>query len=222
MPCNISHYPTGSSPVHVTYRLYGSIPRSVEDRIAALERSAMADARRRLETLSGRQYYEAWRLELEQISRKLEVATEKALHDVDFGPMHLRRVDLQSIVLDSWTFLQTQEVIELHAACVMSNHVHIIFSSATGALTDTAALLQRHKRFTARECNNLLGRTGTPFWAQNYFDRTIRRGRWLAAMEYVLQNPVKAGLVEQWEDYTGSYLNEKYRCHFSETEHVGR
>jgi hypothetical protein len=51
------------------------------------------------------------------------------------------------------------------------------------------------KRFSARQANRQLGRTG-PFWQTEYWDRFIRDERHFAATEdYIDQNPVKAGLA---------------------------
>jgi hypothetical protein len=48
---------------------------------------------------------------------------------------------------------------------------------------------------TGHRANKLLGGTGA-FWHADYFDRAIRDGRhFLAAVEYIENNPVKAGLV---------------------------
>ncbi len=75
----------------------------------------------------------------------------------------------------------------------MPNHVHVLFSVLPGApLGDTVG---SWKRYTARHANQQLGRTG-PFWQTEYWDRFIRNeGHFNATIEYIDQNPVKAGLV---------------------------
>lgn len=214
MPLNVPHFPISATPVHLTYRLAGSIPRSVEMRIQAMERSSLAEARKRLEGLTGSNYGEAWRLEMERIDRQTEAATDEALHRADFGPMHLSDPAIRTIVLDSWQFLHSKGVISLYAVCVMSNHVHVILAAGKGDIVDIGLLVNRHKSYTAGCSNSLLDTTGQPFWAKNYFDRTIRLGRWMSAMWYVLLNPVKAGLTENWEDWPGTFVNPEYACHF--------
>ena len=53
------------------------------------------------------------------------------------------------------------------------------------------------KRFTAREGNIVLGRTGE-FWQADYWDRFIRNEEHFSATEsYIDLNPVKAGLVAE-------------------------
>jgi REP element-mobilizing transposase RayT len=113
--------------------------------------------------------------------------------------------------LDSWLFLQNKGLVVVIAICVMGNHVHVILRTPD----DTepvmpGALMQRHKSHTARECNKLLKTINAPFWDSNYHDRVIRKGKFITAVWYVLNNPVKAGLVENWGDWPGTYLNPDY------------
>ena len=81
---------------------------------------------------------------------------------------------------------------ELLAWCVMPNHVHVVFALAPGETLDR--VVHAWKSFTSKAANKLLGRTGA-FWQDGYFDRSIRDDRELRnTIEYVLNNPVKAGL----------------------------
>jgi REP element-mobilizing transposase RayT len=87
----------------------------------------------------------------------------------------------------------------LLAWCVMPNHVHVLIETKSGVLLD--GIVHSWKSFTANEANRLLGRKGA-FWQREYFDRFIRDEKHLrATIEYIEQNPVKAGLVrsaDQW------------------------
>ena len=57
------------------------------------------------------------------------------------------------------------------------------------------------KSFSAKQANRILGRIG-PFWMRDYFDRYVRgEEHFMAAMEYIEQNPVKAGLVRSANDW---------------------
>ena len=67
---------------------------------------------------------------------------------------------------------------------------------------------------SARECNKVLARSGS-FWEHESFDRVIRSGKFDKTVRYVLNNPVKAGLVEDWENWRWNYcrseLVERFR-----------
>lgn len=64
-----------------------------------------------------------------------------------------------------------------------------------------AAVMNRFKSRTAHVANQLMGRQGR-FWARAYHDRAIRcEADAVAAMNYIAQNPVRAGLVARPADY---------------------
>ncbi len=61
------------------------------------------------------------------------------------------------------------------------------------------------KGATAREANRLLGRTGEPFWQKESYDHWVRSQREFEKIRaYIESNPVKAGLVQEPEDYPWS------------------
>jgi len=66
------------------------------------------------------------------------------------------------------------------------------------------------KSFTAKEANSMLGLSGR-FWQPEYFDRAIHDERhWRSALEYVHENPVKAGLVGRCEEWPYSSAAREY------------
>jgi REP element-mobilizing transposase RayT len=67
------------------------------------------------------------------------------------------------------------------------------------------AILASLKKYTALRVNRELNRSGT-FWQDESYDRVIRDDQELErTIVYVLQNPVKAGLVNSWEDWQWNY-----------------
>jgi REP element-mobilizing transposase RayT len=89
----------------------------------------------------------------------------------------------------------------LHAWVVMPNHVHLLL---TPKMAPSVAL-QRLKGVSAREANKLLGLTGQPFWQDESYDHLVRTQREFARIEnYILQNPVRAGLATSEEEYPWS------------------
>ena len=68
-----------------------------------------------------------------------------------------------------------------------------------------ASIMQSLKGYTARKCNLALGRRGT-FWEHESFDHVIRTPQAGARIvDYVLNNPVKAGLVKHWREWKWNY-----------------
>ena len=72
--------------------------------------------------------------------------------------------------------------------------------------------LQTLKGYTAREANRLLGRTGQPFWQAESHDHSVRDDRVSDRIqEYIENNPVKAELVANAEEYPWSSAGKNSR-----------
>ncbi|MGH9835554.1 MAG: transposase [Blastocatellia bacterium] len=68
-----------------------------------------------------------------------------------------------------------------------------------------APIMHSLKSWTAVQCNLALNRRGQ-FWQHESFDHVIRnQTEWERVVNYVVNNPVKAGLVEKWQDWKWSY-----------------
>ncbi|MCI0663242.1 MAG: hypothetical protein L0220_19420 [Acidobacteria bacterium] len=69
-----------------------------------------------------------------------------------------------------------------------------------------ASIMHSIKRFTAYECNKLLNRTGS-FWEAENYDRYARNeDHWRSTVNYTLNNPVKARMVDEWSRWRWSWL----------------
>ena len=90
---------------------------------------------------------------------------------------------------------------ELHAWVVMPNHVHMLILPTEQVL----AVMKWLKGRSAREANQILGRTGLPFWQRDSFDHYLRRSSDLwRFIDYIEANPVRAGLIGRPEDWKWS------------------
>lgn len=71
-----------------------------------------------------------------------------------------------------------------------------------------AQILHSLKRYTAREANRLLGRTGA-FWQHESYDHVVRDAAELErVIRYVANNPVAAGLVQEWTEWPWTYVGQ--------------
>lgn len=87
----------------------------------------------------------------------------------------------------------------LLAWVLMPNHVHVLVE--TQPAHSMSAIVHSWKSFTAKAINQALERQGT-LWQREYFDRYIRDERHLqAVIDYIDNNPVKAGLVQLASDW---------------------
>jgi REP element-mobilizing transposase RayT len=96
--------------------------------------------------------------------------------------------------------------IELNAAVVMPNHVHLIFRLLRGL--SLGAVLQSIKGYSARSINALRARKG-PLWLDESFDHVIRHRQELEEKtEYIRQNPITRGLTTSWHEYRWLWIKE--------------
>ena len=71
-------------------------------------------------------------------------------------------------------------------------------------------IMKNIKGPSAWYANKYLNKHGQ-FWERESFDIYIRNEKMLNnVITYILENPVKAGIVENWEDYSGNYFVETY------------
>jgi putative transposase len=107
---------------------------------------------------------------------------------------------------------------DLYAYVVMSNHVHLLvdFGKQIENLPANAVISNENyaqldkvmnliKGATSRFANIELGRKGK-FWQKGSYDHYVRNGKELNnIIAYIVNNPVKAEIVENWEDYPYIY-----------------
>jgi putative transposase len=133
------------------------------------------------------------------------------LDHVSSGPRWLAQPQIAEIVSEALHYRDGKEY-ELLAYCIMPNHVHMVIElvGRNDIPTYTAKplfrILQSLKRHTARKCNRALHRQGA-FWQDESYDHVIRDEKELEqTIEYVLNNPVNAGLVQSWEQWPWAYV----------------
>ncbi len=94
---------------------------------------------------------------------------------------------------------------ELYVAVVMPDHVHVILTPLIDErrrqIFSLIEIMRGIKGAAGREINQRMGRDGA-VWQEESFDHVLRSSEGLdAKVEYVLQNPVRSGLVGDWREY---------------------
>lgn len=139
------------------------------------------------------------------------------LDAINEGPDYLKDDNIRNINTKE-LFKNDGLLYDLTAYCIMSNHVHILIetSNQLSVISDDIELemkyvsldkiMKKIKGPTAMYCNKYLNRSGQ-FWERESFDIYIRNEKMFNnIISYILQNPVKAGLVKHWDEYQGSFL----------------
>jgi REP element-mobilizing transposase RayT len=127
------------------------------------------------------------------------VAMDRLLDSEAAGPTYLRRPEIANLVAEAICCRDREGGhYRLHAWVVMSNHVHVLVTPRVPVST----LMQSLKRFTAREANRVLNRTGQVFWQDESYDHLVRDGAEFGRIvSYIEMNPVRAGLVSMPEEF---------------------
>ena len=114
-------------------------------------------------------------------------------------PEHVRQVVLDCCLHDH------EIKFDLRVAVVMPDHVHMIFTPLVNQQTleiySLAEIMDSVKGASSHKVNKMLGRKGR-VWQPESFDHVLRSSESLdAKIAYLLENPVRAGLVSNWTEY---------------------
>lgn len=168
----------------ITYRLYDSVPKKV---------------------------IEAWKEELKVTemtlpndpkAEELRKRIDK-YEDAGYGQCFLKDARIASMVQENLFHFNGIRYNVL-SWCIMPNHVHVLIEVKEGWTLST--IMHGWRSYTAHQANKILGRTGD-FWMDEYFDRYIRDEKHLeTVINYIDNNPVKAGLIEEDQFWPWSSL----------------
>ncbi|MGI8786884.1 MAG: REP-associated tyrosine transposase [Pyrinomonadaceae bacterium] len=149
-----------------------------------------------------REVVERWRLELErEKDEKAKIELHKRIEnylDKGYGECYLGKQEIAGQVQESLLHFDAVRY-KLIAWVVMPNHTHFLIKPINS--NSLSEIMKKFKSFTAHEANKILRRSGQ-FWQEDYFDRYIRnREHFENTIDYIENNPVKAGLCKRRSDW---------------------
>jgi REP element-mobilizing transposase RayT len=92
----------------------------------------------------------------------------------------------------------------------MPTHVHLLFTALEDQLGNPfplAEIMKGIKGSSARSINEWLGRRGQ-LWQDESFDRIMRAGEFQDKLEYIITNPITAGLAASPEEYKWTWIQQ--------------
>jgi REP element-mobilizing transposase RayT len=99
------------------------------------------------------------------------------------------------------------QLYDLSAWVLMPNHVHVLLDPHKAVSEVTRAM----KSASAGEANQVLGRSGMPFWQDESYDHWVRDAKeFNRIVRYIEWNPVDAGLVRRIEDWAWSSASARF------------
>jgi REP element-mobilizing transposase RayT len=129
----------------------------------------------------------------------------------------------KDILLDSLAYCQSHKGLNLHAYCIMTNHIHLIVSR--NGKDELSAIMRDFKKFTSRQCFEAMGQGGesreawlswifksagryrktnknVQIWQHSNHPVELTNNEMIEQrLNYLHQNPVKAGFVDAPEDW---------------------
>jgi putative transposase len=210
---NLPHIQPVGAAFFITFRLAGSIPKASINGLIEKYHHQIQRARN-ISNLHLRN------LEIFNLRKIYLVEMDLILDKINEGPHYLKDIALMNIIGNE--FKNHDGVLyDLIAYCIMSNHIHLVIDTGNqlADIKDDIELNQKYvpldkimkqiKGATAQYCNKYLNRSGQ-FWERESFDIYIRSEKMLNnVISYTLNNPVKAVIVDNWEDFPGNYFVEK-------------
>jgi REP element-mobilizing transposase RayT len=166
-----------------------------------------------------------------------QIHNQHAIHFITFAVVQwidiFTRKIYADIVVDSLKYCQQNKGLKIHAWCLMSNHIHLIISvNEDNNLSD---VLRDFKKFTSfkikKELNNSvvesrkkwmlwifnkageknMRNTEFQFWQQDNHPIELDNDHiFQSKIDYLHQNPVRAGIVREEKDYLLSSAIDYY------------
>lgn len=165
-----------------------------------------------------------------------KIRNQAAIHFITFAVVEwvdvFSRKEYRDIVLDSIRFCQQDKGLLLHCWCIMSNHLHLVISTRNENLSD---VLRDFKKYTSKQIIKAISEnkqesrrewvleifrregaknsrnTRFQFWRQDNRPMELYSGKFIIQkMNYVHNNPVEAGIVDNPEHYLYSSAKDYF------------
>ncbi|MBI4570090.1 MAG: transposase, partial [Planctomycetes bacterium] len=214
----LPHLKAEGGTYFVTFRLTDTLPKAVLESYRS-EREAIV---KRAEA-AGRKLT---RQEDERLAALYSERIESYL-DAGHGECWLKEPRIGGMVAETLRHFDGERY-DLHAWVVMPNHVHAVVTPREGHTL--SAILHSWKSFTAHETHRVAQASrlqlqlpkGGAFWQRESYDHLVRdEADFQRVCEYTVQNPVKAGLCQNPEDWPCSSAETRPGGETMEDENAG-
>jgi REP element-mobilizing transposase RayT len=106
-----------------------------------------------------------------------------------------------SIIVDEWRLALPRHGWMVGRYIVMPDHIHFFCAPAGDGSKSLSDFMQAWKQWTSKRLSRECGLT-SPLWQAGFFDHLLRSTESaLQKWEYVIENPVRTGLVKRSADW---------------------
>ncbi len=203
---NLPHFQHIGAAFFVTFRLFDSLPKELVMHLKAEKELAVQKEKTKKLPKEEEENHMA------AINKQYLMEINDALDTAQSGSLALKRPEVAEIVVDKLCQYDNQYYY-LVAYSIMANHVHILIDLSAQIPSDGSDFIEENyvqlskvmqliKGSSSIKINKLLNQQGTSFWQEENFDRYIRNDKHRqSVINYILNNPVKAGIVTHWEEH---------------------
>lgn len=181
----------------ITFRLAGSLPASIVYSLKAKYEKLTNDR--------DGENQEEKELRLSKLRKSYFKEFDDQLDKKGSGPTYLNNSEIAACIKNELE-KYNGDYYDLQAYCIMPNHVHLLLDTSIQEYSLASPIrldkiLKRLKGSSAIKANRLLERTGS-FWQKESYDHLVRnQTEWHRIYGYILNNPYKAGLVENFSNW---------------------
>lgn len=229
---NLPHLVPPGGVLFVTFRLQDSIPKDILEKIQSEHLAAI----HKIGPLAPTDNFVPWspsrkspnpsyskqQEEYAAAYKRYFAKIDNYLDGTSFGPHYLKKSAIGDIIQSKLKSFDEQYYL-LVAYTVMSNHVHVLLDTycqlaklpsniqvSKENYVSYDKFMQLIKGNASYSINQLLGRKGR-LWQHESYDHLVRNDKeFKRIILYILNNPVKAGLVSDWRDYPMTYIRPEY------------
>ncbi len=120
---------------------------------------------------------------------------------------YFTRKEITKIIIDEIDFRVTcAREVTVFTYCVMPDHVHLLLKLKEEYGKSLHNWVAAFKRYTARAIGEQFD--VRPLWQKNFYEHVVRKQESLEKIaQYIVDNPVRKGLVDDWQKYPYSKID---------------
>ena len=209
----LPHFHRIGATFFITTHLYGSIPKEILQKLQAKRDLQIQQIKQGNQEGKDKEIYMVRRAYFQKYDAYLDTCQNT--------PMHLAIPEVAAIV-EKEIRRYDGKYYNLVTFTLMPNHIHLVldFSIQLKQInpfdlelyTNVSEVMRKIKGSSGFYANKVIENTGNPFWGVSYYDRYIRNyNHFFGAVNYTINNTVKAKIATHWLNHPYTWLNPDYR-----------
>lgn len=209
----LPHFHRVGATFFITTHLHGSIPKDVLKKLQLKRDQQIRIIKQQNPPDKNRQIYLLHRAFFHKFDNLLDACQN--------SPTYLKIPEI-AIIIEKEIRKHDGIFYNLVSYTLMPNHLHLVLDFSIQLknnipfnienYTNLSKVMKLIKGASSFKANKILGNKGKPFWSISYHDRYIRDyHHYLGAVNYTINNVVKAKIAPHWRDHAYTWLNSNYQ-----------